>query len=91
MSFAQRHHSLFPTYYNGDGAMTRQVPMPMLALIATAVSITNRTIKNLALTSNTSFMPHFMNGAPGRISLQNSLRTCSLMCTKVMSTHSASF
>jgi hypothetical protein len=38
-SFAERHHELFPTYYNGNGAMTRQVPAPMVALVATAVSV----------------------------------------------------
>jgi hypothetical protein len=50
VSFAQRYHSLFPTYYNGDGVVTRQVPMPMVALVATAVSVTNYTIQNLVLT-----------------------------------------
>ena len=38
-SFAQRNHSLLPTYYNGGGAMLRQVPVPMVALVATAVSL----------------------------------------------------
>ena len=40
-SFAQRYHTLFPTYYNGNGVMMCQVPMPMVALVATAVSVTN--------------------------------------------------
>jgi len=40
-SFGQRFHTLFPTYYNGEGMMTRQVPIPMVALVATGVSITN--------------------------------------------------
>jgi hypothetical protein len=38
-SFGHRHYSLFPTYYNGDGLMTRQLPIPMVALVATAVSL----------------------------------------------------
>jgi Domain of unknown function (DUF6532) len=37
-SFARRHEVLFPTYYNGEGITTRQVPIPMVALVATAVS-----------------------------------------------------
>ena len=40
-SFAQRHHSLFPEYYNGEGVMMRQVPTAMVSLVATGVSATN--------------------------------------------------
>ena len=38
VSFAQHYHSLFPTYYTGNGVMKRQVPIPMVALVMTIVS-----------------------------------------------------
>lgn len=38
-SFAQRHHSRFPTFQGSNGGMAREVPVPMVALVATAVSV----------------------------------------------------
>jgi len=37
-SFAYRFKSLFPTHTSNDGKVTRQVPVAMVALVATAVS-----------------------------------------------------
>jgi hypothetical protein len=38
VSFAQRHDNLFPTYHHSDGVIRREIPVPMVALVATAVS-----------------------------------------------------
>ena len=40
-SFVQRHEDIFPIYHSSSGPMKREVPIPMVALVATAVSITN--------------------------------------------------
>ena len=37
MSFACRFGSLFPRHQSEDGSMKREVPIPMVALVATAV------------------------------------------------------
>lgn len=37
-SFAKRFERLFPTFEGRDGVMVRMVPVPMVALVATAVS-----------------------------------------------------
>ena len=37
-TFARRFVYLFPTYEGGKGEISREVPIPMVALIATAVS-----------------------------------------------------
>ena len=37
-SFAARFEHLFPTYQGANGVVNREVPIPMVALVATAVS-----------------------------------------------------
>ena len=37
-SFAHRFRRQFPTHESDDGKVMRQVPIPMVALVATAVS-----------------------------------------------------
>ncbi|KAI9431989.1 hypothetical protein H4582DRAFT_2084278 [Lactarius indigo] len=39
-SFVARFHHLFPTYQGEDGVVSREVPMPMVALVATALYAT---------------------------------------------------
>jgi hypothetical protein len=39
-SFAHRFYEHFPVYHNDDGREMREVPIPMVALVATAVSAT---------------------------------------------------
>jgi hypothetical protein len=38
MSFARKFRYLFPTYENREGQVSYEVPIPMVALVATAVS-----------------------------------------------------
>ena len=38
MSFARRFRYLFPTYEGREGVINYEVPVPMVALVATAVS-----------------------------------------------------
>ena len=38
-SFASRFHDRFPTSQDRDGIARREVPIPMVALVATAVSL----------------------------------------------------
>jgi hypothetical protein len=37
-SFANRFKDLFPIHHGDDGKLRREVPIPMVALVATAVS-----------------------------------------------------
>jgi Domain of unknown function (DUF6532) len=38
-SFSRRFHSQFPVHQRNDGVVAREVPVPMVALVATAVSV----------------------------------------------------
>ena len=38
-SFANGFHHIFPLYTGPDGVMSHKVPIPMVALVATAVSL----------------------------------------------------
>jgi hypothetical protein len=40
MSFANRFRSRFPVHQGNDGVVKREVPITMVALVATAVSVT---------------------------------------------------
>ena len=40
-AFAIRYHSQFPVHQGNDGVVLREVPAPMVALVATAVSVTH--------------------------------------------------
>ena len=37
--FAERYRSRFPTFQGADGKVAREVPVAMVALVATAVSV----------------------------------------------------
>lgn len=41
-SYAHRYDYRFPRYRSNDGVVVREVPVPMLALVATAVSVTHK-------------------------------------------------
>jgi len=63
MSFAHRFRSEFPIHQGNDGVVRREVPIAMVALVATAVSVTyiNSFLSDYGQ-YDISFMPPYKNG-----------------------------
>ena len=83
-SFADRYHLRFPTSEGDDGRVVREVPVAMVALVATAVSdffLCGRFV----LTQIISSMPASTIGNLANINPLTFQRTRTSMCTMVMS------
>ena len=83
-SFAYRFHYLFPGCDRCDNVARLEVPVPMVALVATAVSFSP--IQRQYVELNISSMPHSMSGVRASTKAKNSPLTHTLMFTKAMST-----
>lgn len=69
--------------HRGDnGQLSREVPIPMVALVATAVS--HASFIFTTLNQSISCMPLFTSGVLVNIKWWNSLQTRTWMCTYVM-------
>jgi hypothetical protein len=97
-SFAYRFKREFPTYESDDGTVKREVPIAMVALVATGVSppIVSD-LYNLVLMCFISSMPLSKNGIMEGIKLWTSLpmrfltsmmamSTCSTMSSRIVET-----
>ena len=73
--FAQRYNSRFPTFQGADGKVVRQVPVAMVALVATAVSVILFSHYHVVLTQIVSSMPASRSGRLVGISLPTSQQT----------------
>ena len=58
--FARRFEGWFPTHQDLSGVTHREVPIPMVALVATAVG---SSLLPSTLLTHLSYMPLFMSGA----------------------------
>ena len=89
-TFARRFVYLFPTCEGGKGEISREVPIPMVALVATAVSH-SFFWPFVLLTQITSCMRHCMSGVPENSKWQSSLPMPIWMYTSATSTPSSTF
>lgn len=85
-SFATRFEHLFPVHEDDNGVQTREVPEPMVALVATAVSWGVFALKSRANLIGHSCMPCSVSGVPGSNKSPNFLRMSTWMYTLVIST-----
>jgi hypothetical protein len=84
MSFARKFQYLFPTYETREGNISYKVPLPMVALVATAVS--QLILWLLLFSLHTSSMRQSTSGALASSRLRSSQQTHILMFTLATST-----
>jgi hypothetical protein len=87
MSFAHRFRSRFPVHQGSDGVVLREVPVAMVALVATAVSTFPAYISiQVGAHLHISFMQLSKSGVPEYRRIQTFQRALSLMSIMDMST-----
>ena len=86
-SFARRFYEQFPVHHNPDGREMREVPIPMVALVATAVSAAyNLPLVCVRMLMSNSFMLPSKSGIVECMLCKNSRQIRSLMYTMATST-----
>jgi hypothetical protein len=85
-SFITRFGKDFPSVPGGDGVSVREIPISIVALVATAVSTLFSMHINM-LTRINSFMHQYMSGVLARIKLWSFQPVPFTMCIKAMLVH----
>ena len=92
-SFANRFRTEFPVHQGSDGMVLREVPIPMVALVATAVSVMYNILQvyDFMLMCVTSFMRRSRSGVPEYRRVSNFQQMRILTCIKAMLTRLTTF
>ena len=92
-SFANRFRTEFPVHQGTDGMVLREVPIPMVALVATAVSAPYKILRiyDLMLMWVISFMRQSKSGALEYKRLWSFQQMHILTCIKATLTHLTTF
>jgi len=83
-SFAAKYEDHFPLHRGDDGRPCREVPIPMVALVATAVSLILLLFGCTELTQSISCMPLSVSGRRANSRHLSFLPMPTWMCTKAM-------